>query len=206
MQCSWDKELNGAFSVQNSATVNKEDASNIERVLNGEKSAFGGLVRAYQVRLFNSLIHSLGCPEEAEDVAQEAFVKAFSKLATFKQNSSFYTWLYRIAINIAISRHRQKKPKTSLDEYRMNAGHEPIDEANQPGNKLDLEERAVQVQAALQLLSEEHRTIIVLREIEDMDYEAISEILDLPVGTVRSRLHRARHQLRTHLEQVVIEK
>lgn len=186
--------------------MNNEDASSIEQVLSGNVAAFEGLVRTYQTRLFNSLVHSLGCPEEAEDVAQEAFVKAFSKLATFKQNSSFYTWLYRIAINIAISRHRQKKPKTSLDEYRSNAGHEPVDDSNQPGSKLDLEERAVQVQAALQLLTEEHRTIIVLREIEDMDYEAISEILDLPVGTVRSRLHRARHQLRTHLEQVVLEK
>ena len=183
-----------------------EDANTIERVLKGETAAFEVLVRTYQARLFNSLIHSLGCPEEAEDVAQEAFVKAFSKLATFKQNSSFYTWLYRIAINIAISRHRQKKPKTSLDEYRMNVGHEPVDETNHPGQKLDLEERAVQVQAALTLLTEEHRSIIVLREIEDMDYEAISEILGLPVGTVRSRLHRARHQLRTHLEQIVIEK
>ncbi|MEE2640174.1 MAG: sigma-70 family RNA polymerase sigma factor [Planctomycetota bacterium] len=186
--------------------MSKEDASIIERVLNGETDAFEGLVRTYQVRLFNSLIHSLGCPEEAEDVAQEAFVKSFAKLATFKQNSSFYTWLYRIAINIAISRHRQKKPKSSLDEYRVNAGHEPVDESNQPGQKIDLEERAVQVQSALHLLSEEHRAIIVLREIEDMDYEAISDILNLPVGTVRSRLHRARQQLRTHLEHVVMEK
>ena len=86
--------------------MNQEDARIIEQVLNGETVAFEGLVRAYQNRLFNSLVHSLGCPEEAEDVAQEAFVKSFSKLATFKQNSSFYTWLYRIAMNIAISRHR----------------------------------------------------------------------------------------------------
>ena len=186
--------------------MSTEDARIIERVLIGDTAAFEELVRTYQARLFNSLIHSLGCPEEAEDVAQEAFVKAYSKLATFKQNSSFYTWLYRIAINIAISRHRQKKPKSSLDEYRLNVGHEPVDETSQPEQRLDLEERAVQVQSALQLLSEEHRTIIVLRELEDMDYDAISDILGLPVGTVRSRLHRARHQLRTHLEQIVIEK
>ncbi len=188
------------------ATVNKEDARTIERVLNGDTAAFEELVRTYQARLFNSLIHSLGCPEEAEDVAQEAFVKAFSKLATFKQHSSFYTWLYRIAMNLAISRHRQRKPKSSLDDYRLKIGQEPIDETSQPEQKLDLEERALQVQAALQLLSEEHRKIIVLRELEDMDYDAISEILALPVGTVRSRLHRARNQLRTHLEQIVIEK
>lgn len=186
--------------------MKQDDARLIERVLGGETAAFEGLVRTYQVRLFNSLVHSLGCPEEAEDVAQEAFVKAFSKLASFKQNSGFYTWLYRIAMNIAISRHRQKKPRRSLDEYRNNLGHEPVDDTNQPGNRLDLQERAVQVQAALQLLSEEHRCIIVLREIEDMDYEAIAELLSLPVGTVRSRLHRARHQLRIHLEEVVIEK
>lgn len=186
--------------------MSKEDASTIERVLQGDTDAFEVLVRTYQSRLFNSLFHSLGCPEEAEDVVQEAFVKAFSKLATFKQHSSFYTWLYRIAMNIAISRHRQKKPKSSLDEYRMNAGHEPVDDNNQPDQHLDLEERAGQVQAALQLLTEEHRRIIVLREIDEMDYEAISDILGLPVGTVRSRLHRARNQLRIHLEQVVIEK
>lgn len=186
--------------------MSNEEAKIIEQVVNGNAAAFESLVESYQSRLFNSLIHSLGCPEEAEDVAQEAFVKAFSKLATFKQNSSFYTWLYRIAINIAISRHRRKKPKSSLDDYRMNVGHEPVDESNHPSQNLDLEERATQVQAALGLLSEEHRTIIVLREIDDLDYEAISELLDLPVGTVRSRLHRARNQLRVYLEQVVIEK
>jgi RNA polymerase sigma-70 factor, ECF subfamily len=186
--------------------VSNEEALIIEQIVGGDAAAFEILVRKYQARLFNSLIHAIGCPEEAEDVAQEAFVKAYSKIDTFKQNSSFYTWLYRISINIAISRHRQKKPKSSLDEYRMNVGHEPVDESSQPGQKLDLEERAVQVQAALQLLSDEHRSIIVLREIEDLDYEAISEILKLPVGTVRSRLHRARSQLRGHLEQVVIEK
>lgn len=194
------------WSRQKKTTVSNEEARIIEQVVNGNSAAFEALVELYQSRLFNSLIHSLGCPEEAEDVAQEAFVKAFSKLATFKQNSSFYTWLYRIAINIAISRHRRKKPKSSLDEYRMNVGHEPVDESNHPSKNLDLEERAAQVQAALELLSEQHRTIIVLREIDDLDYEAISELLDLPVGTVRSRLHRARNQLRTYLEQVVIEK
>ena len=186
--------------------MSKEEARIIEQVVNGNAAAFEALVESYQSRLFNSLIHSLGCPEEAEDVVQEAFVKAFSKLKTFKQNSSFYTWLYRIAINIAISRHRRKKPKSSLDEYRMSVGHEPVDESNHPSKNLDLEERAAQVQAALELLSEQHRAIIVLREIDEHDYEAISELLDLPVGTVRSRLHRARNQLRTYLEQVVIEK
>lgn len=186
--------------------MSNEDASIIEQVLAGDHSAFGELVTTYQKRLFNSLIHALGCPEEAEDVAQEAFVKSFSKLATFKQNSSFYTWLYRIAINIAISRHRQKKPRHSLDEYRMNVGHEPVDDSSQPDRNLNLVERADQVNAALQLLSDEHRSIIVLREIENLDYEAISDMLDLPVGTVRSRLHRARNQLRGYLEQLVIEK
>ena len=88
----------------------------------------------------------------------------------------------------------------------MSVGHEPVDESNHPSKNLDLEERAAQVQAALELLSEQHRAIIVLREIDELDYEAISELLDLPVGTVRSRLHRARNQLRTYLEQVVIEK
>ena len=82
------KELNPPSFVQIPATVNKEDASIIERVLKGETAAFEALVRLYQARLFNSLIQALGCPEEAEDVAQEAFVKAYSKLATFKQNSS----------------------------------------------------------------------------------------------------------------------
>lgn len=178
-----------------------EDASLIERSLAGEPEAFGQLVQKYQDRLYNTLVRVCGDAEEARDVAQDAFVQAFVKLETFRGGSAFYTWLYRIAFNQAISRRRRRKPTASLDEARDAAGSEPCDDGPAPEANLDREERAAMVQTALAALSEEHRSVLVLREIDGADYESISEILDVPVGTVRSRLHRARIQLKEELER-----
>ena len=180
---------------------NIDDAALIERSRGGEPEAFGELVVRYQDRLYNTLTRVCGDAEEARDVAQEAFVQAFVKLDSFQGKSAFYTWLYRIAFNTAISRRRRRKPTTSLDEARDAAGVEPVDHDAAPEANLDREEQAIQVQAALATLSEEHRTVLVLREIDDRDYETISQMLDIPVGTVRSRLHRARRELREEMER-----
>jgi len=177
-----------------------DDATLIERSRAGKPEAFGELVVRYQDRLYNTLIRVCGEAEEARDVTQEAFVQAFVKLDSFRGNSAFYTWLYRIAFNTAISRRRRRKPTSSLDEAREAAGVEPADPDARPEANLEREEQAVQVRAALATLSAEHRSVLVLREIEGYDYETIGEMLEVPVGTVRSRLHRARMQLKEEME------
>lgn len=176
----------------------------IEAALGGQSQAFGQLVLRYQDRLFNTLVHVTGNAEDAQDVAQDAFVQAYLKLNTFQQTAGFYTWLYRIAFNLAISRHRRRRPTASVDQMREQTGLEPTSD-DAPSQPLEQRERVDQVQAALAQLSDEHRTILVLREIDGLDYQAIAETLDLEVGTVRSRLFRARMQLREQLKEVVEE-
>lgn len=185
--------------------VVKDDAQLIHETLQGDAESFGLLVRKYQDRLFNTVLHVAGSREEAEDVVQEAFVQAFLKLASFHQQSAFYTWLYRVAFNIAISRRRRHKVEVSVEQHRETAGVEPLEDGEAPEERILREERAELVASALKQLSDEHRAILVLREMEGCCYETISEILDLPVGTVRSRLHRARLQLRDELKTVMVD-
>jgi len=187
----------------NGAKVEQDDGQLIRSACNGDTAAFGALVRKYQVRLCTSLTHVCGSLDDAEDIAQEAFVQAYVKLRTFAGGSAFYTWLYRIAVNAAISRRRRRREQTSVDSKREELGLEPHDDAEQAEERLFREERAVQVRRALDRLSDEHRTILVLREIDDCDYDEIANILQLPVGTVRSRLHRARLQLKEQLDTVL---
>jgi RNA polymerase sigma-70 factor (ECF subfamily) len=177
----------------------------IDEALAGQSASFGTLVTRYQDRLYNTLVHVLGSAEDARDIAQDAFVQAFVKLDTFQRSSAFYTWLYRIAFNLAISHQRRKRPCQSIDHHRELTGDEPVSSDHLPEQPLELEERARQVRAALDGLAEEFRTVIVLRELEDLDYQQIAAILDVPVGTVRSRLHRARQQLKEQLKEVVQE-
>ena len=180
-----------------------DDAQLIDEALAGNSAAFGRLVTRYQDRLYNTLVHVVGSAEDAYDVAQDAFVQAFLKLNTFHRDSAFYTWLYRIAFNLAVSRRRRHKPTSSIEQARELCGSEPVSHDDQPGERLDREERVAQVQAALGALSDEFRSVLVLREMDGCCYETIAEILDLPVGTVRSRLHRARLELRGQLREVV---
>lgn len=173
----------------------------IQTALSGDSAAFGELVRRHQDRLYNTMLHVIGSAEDARDVVQDAFVKAFLKLETFQQTSAFYTWLYRIAFNTAMSRARRRRPMASID-LRRECGDEPLDRGSPAGERLEQEELARQIQAALATLSEEHRAVVSLRDIEGCDYEQIADILEIPVGTVRSRLHRARLQLREQLKEV----
>ena len=183
----------------------RDDTQLITETLGGDTEAFGKLVHKYQSRLFNTLLHVAGNREEAEDVMQEAFVQAFVKLESFRGDSAFYTWLYRIAFNISISRKRKKKPETSIDRQQELSGSEPIDHGEQPTDRLLREERADQLHQAMAALHEEHRAVLTLREMEGFCYETIGEILDLPAGTVRSRLHRARMQLHNELKAILHE-
>ena len=181
-----------------------DDTRLIEETLAGDSAAFGRLVRKYQDRLYNTMVHVVGRGDDAMDVVQDAFVQAFVKLESFKQSAAFYTWLYRIAFNVASTYRRRRKPTMSVDRVREVSGEEPIEPDIGPAEKIEQDERRRQVRAAIAGLSEEHRTVIVLREIDGCCYETIAEILDLPVGTVRSRLHRARLQLKEQLKGVLM--
>ena len=180
-----------------------DDVRLIDEALAGNAGSFGELVRKYQDRLFNTMVHVVGSREEAEDVVQDAFVQAFVKLQTFQGTSAFYTWLYRIAFNLSVSRRRRKRPETSVDAAREASGSEPIDRSDSPTDRIEREESIQQIHCALEALSQEQRTILVLREMDGHCYEEIAEILDLPLGTVRSRLHRARLQLREELKEMI---
>ena len=182
-----------------------DDAQIIQRVRAGETSAFGLLVSRYQDRLYNTLYHVVGSAEDARDLVQDAFVQSLVKLDTFRGTSAYYTWLYRIAFNLAMSLKRRERPTESIEYVQQQTGREPIDEDDRPEEPLMRAERVEIVRTALAALGEEHRCILVLREIDGCCYETIAEVLDLPVGTVRSRLHRARTQLREGLKEILQE-
>ncbi len=182
-----------------------DDAQLIDDTLGGNRAAFGQLVQKYQGRLFNTLLHVVGSREEAEDVCQEAFVQAFVKLDTFGGRSAFYTWLYRIAFNVSVSRRRRQRTELSIDQHREQTGEEPSDTCQGPNEQLLRAEQIDQVRRAISTLSEDFRSILVLRDIDGCCYESIAEILDLPIGTVRSRLHRARLQLRDQLQEILAQ-
>jgi RNA polymerase sigma-70 factor (ECF subfamily) len=183
-----------------------DDAQLIKATLAGQSTAFGELVTRYQDRLYNAVVHVTGSTEDARDVVQDAFVQAFVKLNTFRGGSAFYTWLYRIAMNLAISHcRRRRRPTVSIERSREATGSEPVDQGDGPTAGLEQDDRVTQVQQALASLSDEHRTVLVLREMEECSYESIADMLDLPIGTVRSRLHRARLQLKDELRKVMQE-
>jgi RNA polymerase sigma-70 factor, ECF subfamily len=166
----------------------------------GDAESFGRLVLLYQDRLVNSLFHLVGNQAEAEDIAQEAFVLAFLKLSSFRGQSQFYTWLFRIARNLSVSRFRRARKTASLDAVDAGGSMLLLSDEAAPDQRLLDGETVARVQVALARLSEEHRAILILREMDELDYDAIAAALELPVGTVRSRLHRARLQLKAELE------
>ena len=172
----------------------------IDDTLEGRAEAFGQLVARYQDRLFNAMVRITGCHAEAEDVVQDAFVQAFLKLDRFKRESQFFTWLYRIAMNTSISRHRKKRPSSSLDGHPASRSVEPVAAEQPVGADLERQEQQEELENALQQLPLDQRQILVLRELDNQSYEDIAVILELPIGTVRSRLHRARKQLHTLLK------
>jgi RNA polymerase sigma-70 factor (ECF subfamily) len=178
------------------------DQTLIDQCLAGRRDAFGQLVERYQHRLYHGLWHALGSAEDAQDVAQEAFVNAFEKLSSFKGQAAFYSWLFRIALNAATSARRKTRRMTaSVESRREDCGLEPTDEnpANEPSYALDVSDRQRLVRQALSEMSAEFRTALVLKEMDGMSYEEIAEVVEVPLGTVRSRIHRARLELRSKL-------
>lgn len=181
-----------------------DDRRLIAECLGGRTAAFGDLVRRYQDRLYNTVYRLLGNADDALDVTQEAFLSAYQGLGRFQGQSQFFTWLYRIAVNTAISQRRKRRAVLPLDRGDSQPGTpEPADpsEFSDPGHGLERADRERVVHEMLGRLSVGHRTVLVLKDIDGQSYETIADILGVPVGTVRSRLHRARLELRRLLTE-----
>ena len=190
-----------------------EEATLVERCRRGDSAAFGQLVVSCQDRVFNTCWRMCGNRADAEDLTQEAFVKAFQSIGRFDGRSRFYTWVFRIAVNLAISARRKDRRAvvSSLDEVRDASGQErsasPVQRlASRDGSPELLacgREQAAIVMQALEGLDGEHRAVVILRDLESLGYDEIAEILDIPPGTVKSRLHRARVALREALSPIL---
>lgn len=184
--------------------MSADDRRLIDDCLGGRSAAFGELVRRYQDRLYTTVYRLVGHAEDARDVVQEAFLHAYQSLDRFKGDAQFFTWLYRIAVNAAISNKRKRRVVLRLN-YGRGGGEEtePADESEvgRPEAALERREKEGRVWRALGRMSPEHRAVLVLKEIDGQRYDAMAEILRLPIGTVRSRLHRARMELRELLER-----
>lgn len=173
----------------------------VTRSRQGDREAFGDLVRKYQDRLFHGIARIVGSRVDAEDLVQEAFVQAYVKLAAFRGHCSFYTWLYRIALNLAYSNARRRQVRKALEGTREVREDIPADSAASPSERMERAEESERIRRALSALSEEHRALLVLRGVEGFDYQTIAEVMNLNPGTVRSRLHRARANFRENLHR-----
>lgn len=187
-----------------------DDLGLVQACRAGRTEAFSVLVQRYQGRLFPTIARLVGSVPDAEDIVQDAFVRAFEKLDQFQGESSFYTWIYRIAVNLALSGHRRRRVRAAPrpgGHWMAGRGKHPADESVEadPAAPLERAERERLVREALDRLGPEHRAVVVLRDFDGHRYEEISAILDIPVGTVRSRLHRARGELRESLRSLVDE-
>jgi RNA polymerase sigma-70 factor (ECF subfamily) len=185
------------------------DQALIKRAQQGDKLAFEILVIKYQHRVARVLSRLLHDPTEIEDVMQEAFIKVYRALDTFRNDSAFYTWLYRIAINTAKNHLIALKRRPHLLTGHQEQDEENpeaiinIPEINTPETELMNKQIVSTVNTAIEALPEELRTVITLREIEGLSYEEIAEVMDCPVGTVRSRIFRAREAISIELKPLL---
>ena len=184
------------------------DEQLVERVQRGDKNAFNLLVRKYQHKVVNLVARYVNNPGDVPDVAQEAFIKAYRALPTFRGESAFYTWLYRIAVNTAknyLTSQGRRPPSSDVeaDEAEYYGGGEALQEIATPENLALTDEIKRTVFAAIEALPEDLRTAITLREMEGLSYEEIAEIMDCPVGTVRSRIFRAREAIDKKLQPLI---
>ncbi|KWW13054.1 RNA polymerase subunit sigma [Peribacillus simplex] len=179
----------------------------INQVVKGDHNAFGEIVELYKDKVFQICFRMLGNRQEAEDLAQEAFVRAFVNIRSFNIDMKFSTWLYRIATNLCIDRLRKKKPDYYLDAEV--AGTEGLNMYSQLASNMAKPEEEAEslelqetIQEEIMKLPEKYRSVIVLKYIEELSLKEISEILDLPVGTVKTRIHRGREALRKQLRHL----
>jgi RNA polymerase sigma-70 factor, ECF subfamily len=188
--------------------LDSDDAALIARCRSGDLTAFEPLVEKYRQRVYRLAYNVLRDPEEAWDVAQDAFIRAYQALPSFRGDSAFYTWLFRIVMNVARDRARQhaargrafgteRVPEEDWDRALVDRGSGP------DANAAQVEERE-RIARALSTLSEPHRTIIMLSDVEGLTYREIAEVLNVPMGTVMSRLHNARRRLRDALGPLLV--
>lgn len=186
-----------------------EEAGWVSRAQKGDLAAFGELVARYQDRVFNACLRMAGNREDAEDLTQEAFVRAFRAIDRFDGRARFYTWVFRIGMNLAISAKRGSKRKATYSLEAAGRGQDDRADGSLrerlagdgpgPQDAASSHEQQEMVLAALADLEETQRAIIVLKDIESLDYQEIADVLEVAVGTVKSRLHRARMALREKL-------
>ena len=177
----------------------------VKHARRGDLEAYNELVRRYQQRIYATIYHMTANHEDANDLAQESFIKAFQALKSFKGGSSFYTWLYRIAVNKTINFLKQRKNRIhmSLNDLDFNAEHDPdlvaLVSNKTPIRDAGLAELQEKLNEAMQKLSEHHRLVVTLHDVQGMSHEEIATIMGCNIGTVRSRLFYARQQLQGYL-------
>jgi RNA polymerase sigma-70 factor, ECF subfamily len=185
------------------------DQALVEQVQRGDKRAFELLVAKYQRKIFRLLSRLIRDTAEIEDVAQEAFIKAYRALPNFRGESAFYTWLYRIAINtaknylVAQGRRAPTTTETEIDEAENFDEGDQLRDVNTPDSMLLSKQVGEAVNRAIERLPEDLRTAIVLRELEGLSYEEIAETMNCPIGTVRSRIFRARQAIAEELRPLL---
>lgn len=184
-----------------------EEMALVKRARNGETDAYDTLVRRYQERIYATIYHMTSNHEDANDLAQEAFIKGYQALKSFKGGSSFYTWVYRIAVNKTINflKQRRNKVHMSLNDLDVNAENDPdlvaLVSDKTPRRDAGLMELQEKLNEGLQKLSEHHRLALTLHDVQGMSHEEIAEIMECNAGTVRSRLFYARQQMQSHLAE-----
>lgn len=184
------------------------DKELVRRVQQGDKRAFDLLFGRYQHKILNLVSRYLRDPQDVEDVTQEAFIKAFKALPRFRGDSAFYTWLYRIAINTAknhlVARSR-RPPGTDVDveDAEFMDGADQLKEGESPEAALARDELSAAIDEAIGKLPDDLRSAVTLREFDGLSYEQIAEIMDCPVGTVRSRIFRARESIDLHISPLL---
>lgn len=175
----------------------------IEQVLSGDQDAFVHLVKAYEKQVYHLCLRMVGNSEDAADLAQEAFFKGWKGLKFYKFEASFSTWLYRLTTNVCIDFLRKQKRQATvsltMEEEEDSQETELPDRQPLPEEQLLKKERQKQIRQAMEGLEEEARLILTLRVVEDLSYEQIAQIMDLKIGTVKSRLARARERLKKSL-------
>lgn len=182
------------------------DAELVRLAQAGETSAFTALVARYQDRVFNTCLRLCCNQADAADLAQNTFLRALESLSQFRASSGFFTWLYRIAVNHFVAQRRSERRRSELlaAHIRTDARLRSDDhDAPVPGAQLEQRELHARLERALARLDEEFRVAVVLRDVEDLDYDQIAEIVGVPVGTVKSRIHRGRMMLREMLSDEV---
>lgn len=183
------------------------DSVIVAQVLDGDAAAFETLVRRHQERIYATVYHMTSNHEDANDLTQETFIKAYQALKSFKGGSSFFTWLYRIAVNKTLNylKQRRNRVQMSLNDLDSQVEHDrdlvALISDKTPRREAVLTELQEKLNAAMMKLSEDHRLVVALHDVQGMPHEEIAEIMNCNIGTVRSRLFYARQQLQAHLSE-----